>query len=460
MKINEDKLLDCIGEVGDDLIHESETAVPFIARRGYGSWLSAAAVLVLGLVVIGLHNLGPGLFRVSDDAAYNDAADRSQLGANMPAAEAPNDSAWAEGAAPPEVAMPEYEYAAPEALLPSPTMPGLYREDVYLYDPAHDNEDFWFSQVYTDEPCPNCEAHDCWYFYWMGSIEATPPVRLLYEDERPPLNPYHAVDMNQLPTMHQEGWLEIILMTDEPLNSVSIIALEPSFLLGQTFLHVIDSHRIGYWQPGVPLILQNYIWNGHATWFAITFHDAAGNFHYLTVQENFVGGCVPQFFLTRLDADHIIPLGWRDPPDMHLLTLERVAPPLITELLGDFIPGEIREFRNMEYPFHVVMYRHLYHEPLDHFYIQHATDNWGNPDPHLSFASVIARQLMDEGRDDRRVMWSTSQGFMTEYQFDTQTGDALFLYAPRLNATWLLIDIGPSPWMDDPTRSYVVIFRP
>ncbi|MCL2203921.1 MAG: hypothetical protein FWB88_08280 [Defluviitaleaceae bacterium] len=61
MKIDAEKLMEYIGQVGDDLVLESETAIPAGARgRTPGArWMPMAAVLVLGVVIAGLYFLLP-----------------------------------------------------------------------------------------------------------------------------------------------------------------------------------------------------------------------------------------------------------------------------------------------------------------------------------------------------------------------------------------------------------------
>jgi len=459
MKLDEKNLLNCIGNVGDDLIHESETAMPVVTRRGYGSWLSAAAVLVLGVVVFGLYNLGPGALRLNEqDSAPNMILTDPAPIAGSAAPEAmPNDTNGINAPEMPQI-IPPTEITPIPPLIMDPDETDPYNAESWADAPAWDDPNDGALEVIVIGPCSNCGAYDCPYRYVMNGARSapTPPVRLLQDENLTPISRFHTFDMNQMPYAWGQGDIQLALVTDEPLFGTTIVALDSSTFLGQWFTHITDwSYHIGDWQPDVPLVMQNYTWRGHIPWFAITFRDANGASQYLTISENFVGGCMPQFQLHALDTHNLVPADGFAPVDVPLRLLERDPPPLVTELLGDFTSSEIRNFRNIAYPSLSVMYRQLYYDGRENFFIEHWVYEWGES-PRLMFASVPARYLMH----NNQVMMTTSQDFMTEYQFNTQTGDALFLWVPQLNATWLLIDIGQSPWHDEPMRSYAVIFRP
>jgi hypothetical protein len=141
IKIDAEKLLECIGQVGDDLVLESETAAPQnIGSRNYRSgWLSMAAVFVLGTVITGLYFLLPannesGLDFRNEAFLPPPAAMALPEAVTDAPAEAFGDMAWGDG-------IPAGEAAAePEAAPPfaSSAPSGPVSRDVQLFGAYHE----------------------------------------------------------------------------------------------------------------------------------------------------------------------------------------------------------------------------------------------------------------------------------------------------------------------------------
>jgi hypothetical protein len=125
MKIDAEKLLEYIGQVGDDLVVESETAVikaQYVRTRVY-RWGSLAAVLVLGAFIAGFYLLFP----VNRNNETMMLYDGSLYGGSVPA---------------PMMAAPEISMADNAVPLPDAGTPGGGNEDMDISNesgPGHES---------------------------------------------------------------------------------------------------------------------------------------------------------------------------------------------------------------------------------------------------------------------------------------------------------------------------------
>jgi len=172
-KIDADKLLHCIGLVGDDLIIESETVIPQKSRINFKDFsvkqiTAFAAVLVLGLVVVGLYFVLPiNIFNERDGLA-NEQMFLTTESQSLPR----NASHDAPTATPPNVADNEFRWAGDSA-----RAGGAAAETVPDAPQA----------VMPDSPIPDRQTHfsveqrDGWITEWA---EELPIYRLIYEENR------------------------------------------------------------------------------------------------------------------------------------------------------------------------------------------------------------------------------------------------------------------------------------
>jgi hypothetical protein len=118
MKIDAEKLLECIGQVGDDLVMESETATlrGTQGKARWAGWLSMAAAFVLGMGVVGLYFLLPNN-NEANESMHFDALPAPAAAMPPMATPAPDDMAtWGAGAG---EAVPE-AYNAPAPMPATP----------------------------------------------------------------------------------------------------------------------------------------------------------------------------------------------------------------------------------------------------------------------------------------------------------------------------------------------------
>jgi len=470
-KVDAKKLLDCIGQVGDDLILESETAKLNAGRRFSRHFLSAAAIVVLGLVIGGVYFMYPGLRRTME---YADTA------AGMPATvTAPADAPPAPAAAPPAVPGAA-DVGGGEVAEETQVMPDEGRVTWSLPAPVPGDEsdevprNFEFGQR-VGIPCPLCGEYEwsifCFYGYEEGQRRqerSTAPIWVSVTDivNEYVREPYHTFDLMQLPQFTAWGDVpsnaRLVFRTDATVYDVHIMGLDYKFIVEQVFHRAMYFPFLEVWHPGEALVLSSFTWMTHIPWFGISYRCEAGERHYITAMNNFRGGCTPDILPQTIRPENII---MADAPGADEMRIHQPYDiPLINLLLGNYTPGAIySRFIDTNVDNHFVYYRRLYYDGRVNFYFQiDGIMESGFYDFRFVFATEEAQSLIPRENPDSTMNWHIA--FPAHY-FNTETGDALFIYAPTADASWLFIDIGPPFWWGwadnvEDFRLYVTLLLP